>query len=59
MDSRGLIKMKINSLSRRLVDLEKQREKQPKIRLRWYDDPDPSNPNAIHIKLRWWDEVRL
>ena len=51
--------MKTDSLSRRLEDLERQQEEPPKIRLRWYDDPEPSNPNAIHIKLRWWDEVKL
>jgi len=52
--------MKTNSLSRRLVDLEKQREKQPKIRLRWYDDLEPPNLTAIQIKikLRWLDEYR-
>jgi hypothetical protein len=50
--------MKTDSLSRRLEDLERQQEGTPKIRLRWYDDPEPSNPNAIHIKLRWLDECR-
>jgi len=51
--------MKIDSLDRRLTDLEKQREGPPKIRLRWYDDPEPLDQNAIHIQLRWFDEVRL
>jgi hypothetical protein len=51
--------MKTDSLSRRLADLAKQREEQPKIRLRWYDEPVLSNPNAIHIKLRWLDEVSV
>jgi hypothetical protein len=51
--------MKTDSLSRRLADLAKQREEQPKIRLRWYDKPKPLDPNAIHIRLRWLDEVRV
>ena len=51
--------MKTDSLSRRLEDLEKQQEEPPKILLRWYDDPEPLDPQAIHIQLRWSDEVRL
>ncbi len=52
--------MKTDSLSRRLENLESQQEEPPKIRLRWYDDdPEPLDPNAIHIQLRWLDEVRL
>jgi hypothetical protein len=50
--------MKTDSLSRRLEDLEMQQEIPPKIRLRWYDDPAPPNPNAIQIKLHWLDEYR-
>jgi hypothetical protein len=50
--------MKTNSLSRRLEDLEMQQEETPKVRLRWYDDPEPPNPNAIQIKLHWLDEYR-
>ena len=50
--------MKTDSLSSRLENLERQQEEPPKIHLRWYDDPEPSNPNAIQIKLRWLDEVR-
>lgn len=46
--------MKIDSLDRRLADLEKQRDEPPKIHLCWYDESP--NPNAIHIKLRWFDE---
>ena len=47
--------MRIDSLDRRLTDLEKQQGEPPKIRLRWYDDPEPLDPNVIHIKLRWLD----
>jgi hypothetical protein len=50
--------MKTDSLSRRLEDLERLQEEPPKVRLRWYDDPEPPNPNAIQIKLRWLDECR-
>jgi hypothetical protein len=50
--------MKTNSLSRRLEDLEMQQEETPKIRLRWFDDPEPLDPNVIRIKLRWLDECR-
>jgi hypothetical protein len=50
--------MKTDSLSRRLEDLERLQEEPPKVRLRWYDDLVPSNPNAIHIKIRWLDEYR-
>jgi hypothetical protein len=46
-------------LERRLTDLEEQSEDQLKIRLRWYDDREPLDPNAIHIKLRRLDEVRV
>jgi hypothetical protein len=53
------MKMKTNFLSKRLEDLERLQEEPPKIRLRWSDDPEPSNPNAIRIKLRWIDEGRL
>jgi hypothetical protein len=51
--------MKTDSLSRRLENLERQQEEPPKIRLCWYDDPETLDPHAIHIKLRWLDEVRL
>jgi hypothetical protein len=51
--------MKTDSLSRRLEDLERQQEEPPKIRLHWYDDPETLDPHAIHIQLRWLDEVRL
>jgi hypothetical protein len=50
--------MRMYSLDRRLEDLERQQEEPPKILLRWYDDPEPPNPNAIQIKLRWLDECR-
>ena len=50
--------MRTDSLDRRLADLEKQREEPPKIRLRWYDDPEPLDPNVIRIQLKWFDEVK-
>ena len=50
--------MKVDSLERRLADLEKQCEEPPKIRFGWYDDdPEPLDSNVVHIQIRWFDEV--
>jgi hypothetical protein len=44
--------MKTDSLDRRLEDLERQHEEQPKIRMRWYDDPGPTDRNVTCFQRR-------
>jgi hypothetical protein len=46
------------SVVKRLEDLEKQHVEPPHIILRWYDDPEPLDPNAIHVQLRWLEEIQ-
>lgn len=52
--------MKTESLSRRLEDLESQREKTHKVKILWYDQVhEPPAPGVVRIKLKWLDEERL
>ena len=51
--------MRIDDLNRRVSELENQMVLPVKIRIGWYDDPEPLDPNVNHIQLRWYDEIVL
>ncbi|MGD0953816.1 MAG: hypothetical protein ABR985_15745 [Methanotrichaceae archaeon] len=51
--------MKLDSLDRRLKDLERRHSKPLEVKFYWSEDETPIEHRDSVIKLRWYDDAEL